>query len=241
MAENTRTVLITGSGSGIGLASVKVFLSAGFNVIAHVRSGEVKLEENYNNNLIVVEADLSSKKEISKLCNVLKQYQIDVLVNNAAHYIYREDFLEIESNEIEELLGINVIAAMKLCLLVLPRMINNGWGRIINLSSISASHGGSAATVDYTISKAAIESLTRSLGKEYSKYNVLVNAIRVGVTDTKIHKLNPEKDLARISKSIPIGRLAMPNEIAEVIRFLATDDASYISGAIIPVTGGELT
>ena len=127
MAKDARTALITGAGSGIGLATTKVLLSAGFNVIAHVRSGEVKLGKNFKKNLTVVEADLSSKTEIDKLCHVLKQYQIDVLINNAAHYIYRKDFLEIDSNEIEELLGINVIAVVRLCRLVLPKMINNGW------------------------------------------------------------------------------------------------------------------
>ena len=109
----------------------------------------------------------------------------------------------------------------------------------MNVSSISVSHGGSASTLDYTLSKAALESLTYSLSNSYSKHNILVNAIRAGVTDTKIHKLNPNKDLKERKKKIPLGRIAFPKEIAAVVDFLCSNQSSFVTGAVIPVSGGE--
>ena len=118
-------------------------------------------------------------------------------------------------------------------------MIEREWGRIVNVSSVSVSHGGASKTIDYTFSKAALESMTWTLSKSLAPRNVLVNAIRVGVTDTKIHQLNPTKTLEDRIRTIPIGRMADPGEIAETILFLCSDRASFISGTVLEATGGE--
>ena len=112
-------------------------------------------------------------------------------------------------------------------------------GRIINVSSIGVKFGGSPNTVHYSASKAALEALTRSFSKIGAPDNVLVNAIRAGVTDTPIHSKLGRKDLSRRSGMIPLGRMADPEEISQAVLFLASDQSSYITGSIIPVSGGE--
>ena len=235
-----RTALVTGANSGIGFAVVTRFLAEGHKVIAHVREGLGDLEGIQDGSqLEILRADLSDIDSVSQMTSDPKVQGVDILVNNAGAYVFRDDFESIVVKEVEHLLRVNVIAPMILCQAVIPIMIERGWGRIVNVSSVSVSHGGAARTIDYTFSKSALESMTWTLSKSLAPKNVLINAIRVGVTDTKIHQLNPTKSLEDRIRSIPIGRMADPGEIAETIFFLCSDRASFISGTVLEATGGE--
>jgi 3-oxoacyl-[acyl-carrier protein] reductase len=234
-----RTALVTGANTGIGLATTKLLLSSGLKVIAHIRSDSGNLDKIEHELLTVLKADFLSDEDTSLLLEKISDSHIDILVNNAGLYVYRDNFLALEKKEIDEVTTVNVITPIRLIQKVLPGMIERRWGRVINISSISVLHGGAASTLDYTFSKSALESATRSLAKDYTQYNVLINAIRVGVVETKIHQLNPEKNLVERAKRVPLKRIASPEEIASVIFFFCSEEASYISGSIMPVSGGE--
>jgi NAD(P)-dependent dehydrogenase (short-subunit alcohol dehydrogenase family) len=235
-----RTALVTGANSGIGFATVERLLEDGYRVIAHIRAdpGQLGALENHER-LRILTADLSDIESIVGLSSDPGLLAIDILINNAASYCFREDFYSILIDEVESLMRVNVIAPLILSQAVLPGMTERNWGRIINVSSVSVSHGGAARSIDYTFSKSAMESMTITLSKSFAAQNVLVNSVRVGVTDTKIHQLNKTKNLKERIRSIPIGRMADPKEIVEMIAFLCSERSSFVSGAILEVTGGE--
>jgi 3-oxoacyl-[acyl-carrier protein] reductase len=239
MTGDNRTVFISGANSGIGLATAQLLLNRGFRVIAHYHRNPSQLKKLRQKNILIIGAELSSEAELNELLEQIKVQKVDIVINNAAQYSFRDDLLRLKASEIENTFAVNLFAPLQIIQAALPRMISNKWGRIINISSVSVTHGGNSGTIDYTSSKAALETLTRSLAKAYSKDNILTNAVRVGVTDTGIHKLNPEKDLAKRARQIPIRRVAQPIEVAEIIGFLCSDAASFVSGSIIPITGGE--
>ena len=113
------------------------------------------------------------------------------------------------------------------------------YGRIVNISSIGVKYGGSPSSAIYTMSKSAIESITTSFAKAGAKHNILVNCIRIGVTNTKLHNLNPEKNMKKRTSMIPMQRIADPNEIAQSILFLISPESSFTTGSIFTVSGGE--
>ncbi len=235
-----RTALVTGANSGIGFAVVTKLLAEGHKVIAHIRENLGDLEEIRDvSHLEIIRGDFSDIESVSQMASDPKVQAVDILVNNAGTYCFRQDFESIAVKEVEHLLRVNVIAPMVLCQTVIPTMIERGWGRIVNISSVSVSHGGAARTIDYTFSKSALESMTWTLSKSLAPKNVLINAIRVGVTDTKLHQLNSTKNLEDRIRTIPLGRMADPGEIAETIFFLCSDRASFISGTVLEATGGE--
>ena len=235
-----RTVLVTGASSGIGFATVERFLENGDHVIAHVRENLGELDGlEMGETLRIVRTDFSDLEAIKEMASDPNLTRIDILINNAGTYCFRDTFEEVRGEEVENLIRVNVVAPLMLCQAVVPGMAERGWGRIVNVSSVSVSHGGASRSVDYTLAKAALESMTKTLSKELAVKNILINAVRVGVTDTKIHELNPTKDLEDRIRSIPIGRMADRKEIAETMLFLCSDQSSFISGSVVEATGGE--
>lgn len=235
-----RTVLVTGASSGIGFAAVERFLENGDRVIAHVRENLGELDGlEICDALRIVRADFSDIGAIMEMASDQNLLTVDILINNAGTYCFRDTFEEIQGEEVENLMRVNVIAPLMLCQTVIPGMVERRWGRILNVSSVSVSHGGASRSVDYTFSKAALESMTKTMAKHLAVNNVLINAIRVGVTDTKMHELNPTKDLEDRISTIPIGRMADRNEIVDMMLFLCSEQSSFISGTVVEVTGGE--
>ncbi len=235
-----KKILITGANGGIGMTLVNLFLEkAEYKIIAHYHQNNSDLEKLKNSNLEIVQGTFSTKEGIEKFIKKIENSNIDILINNAGAYTFRKSFEEVDFESISSLLNTNLIAPTLITKAVLPSMKERQWGRIINVSSIGVKHGGGSGTADYTFSKSALEMLTKTLAKEYSKYNTLINAVRVGVADTKIHGLNPNKNMDERINMIPLKRIANPDEIAKVILFLCSDNASYISGSTITVAGGE--
>jgi NAD(P)-dependent dehydrogenase (short-subunit alcohol dehydrogenase family) len=236
-----KTVLITGANSGIGLATVKRFLQGDYIVLAHYHTRKNNLDEVQSKNLHTIQADFCEVNDIHNLfdsCLAISP-NIDILVNNAGMYSPAETLEMLSLEAIDQTFQVNLKAPFILSQRAFDIMKKNQWGRIVNISSIGVKYGGSPTTMHYTMSKAALESMTLSFCKAGAPYNILVNAIRAGLTNTNLHSNNPGKDMTARVQLIPLKRMAVPEEIAESAHFLASEKSNYITGTIMTVAGGE--
>ena len=229
-----KTVLITGACGGIGRACLQLFRQNGYRTFAHCRTDEKAVEGDF------FQADLSSVEETLALAtHCLEQGGVDILVNAAGAYPSPEGFTDMLIDELDRVMAVNFKAPLLLSQKLFPIMQERKWGRIINLSSIGVKYGGNPATIAYTASKSALETLTLALAKEGAPSNILANTIRVGVTNTLFHQKNPGKDMDARIKMIPLGRMANPEEIARMVLFLAEEGGDFMTGSTITVAGGE--
>ena len=242
-----KRVLVTGGATGIGAGIVKAFSDYGARVGVHYRKSEAEakaLQEELcreNTNMLLFQADLLESVERERLIeDFLKEFGgIDVLVNNAGGPVGTDHFLELDQASWDETFALNVTAPFFLAQSVFPSMRNAGGGRIINISSIGVKYGGSEKTLHYNAAKASLEAVTRGLAKLGAEYNVLVNAVRPGVVDTAVYQFVSREDFQRRVDLVPLKRSGKPEEIAAMVRFLASDAGSYITGQIIAVSGGD--
>jgi NAD(P)-dependent dehydrogenase (short-subunit alcohol dehydrogenase family) len=232
-----KTVLITGANGGIGFACVKIFLASGYDVIAHYNKCNNNLIRLESKNLRLVEANF---EELNQLQNIFSSYasQIDIIINNAGYLEAKHCIEEMQEEQFDKTLSINFKAPLKLIQLCYPYLKKKRWGRIINISSIGVKFHGSATTPDYTLTKHLLEELSSMFAKRGAEYNILVNTIRVGVTDTSLHK-GRDVDMSSRIEMIPLKRMAYPEEIAKSIYYLASDSGDYITGTTLTVAGGE--
>lgn len=239
---NNKRVLITGGSSGIGLEAVKMFLKDGAYVGVCCNSNIDKIKHLEGDKCKIFKGDLTDERFVKSLVSrFINHYgKIDILVNNAGT-ISSRNFLNLEKSDFIEMLNLNLFATYFLMRDAYTFMMNNGGGKIINLSSISVKYGGSPNTVHYAVSKIGIESMSLRFAKEGVKHNILVNCIRPGYTDTPIHdKLGrTDRDKEKRIKMIPLGRAGKPEEIAGMIEFLASDYGSFSSGEIFTLSGGD--
>lgn len=236
-----KTVLVTGANSGIGYATVKVFLNSGYRVFAHYNNSKKRLDLLKNNNLFLIKANFIELSETEYLFTEVLKYtdSIDILVNNAGLYSPVNNFNELDLKILDKVLNVNLKSPFILSKKFIDLMKKFNRGRIINISSIGVKYGGSVTSMPYTISKSALETMTLSFAKEGAKYNILVNALRVGVTNTDIHKVSKNKNMSNRVNMIPLKRMAEPQEIAEYIMFLASSKSNFMTGSIITIAGGE--
>ena len=164
---------------------------------------------------------------------------IDVLVNNAANVSQSCDWRTVNEKAWDRVFQVNAKAPFLLGRAALGTMAKKRRGRIINLSSIGVKFGGSETTLHYSASKAALEAISKSLAKAGAPYNVMVNVVRIGVTDTTAHKKAGRKNLSGRIALIPLKRSARPSEISKVVLFLASEGSSFITNTTIDVAGGE--
>ena len=231
--------VVTGGGKGIGAACCRTLAEAGFRVGVHYRSSE----EQANNVLaeikegFLLQADLSDVSQVDAMVNRIKEAagRADVLVNNAGVSLNAD----IHSMKIEHfdsqrgvMRGIWYLTKRILRLF----MLRQGNGRIINISSV-VGHTGNGGQIPYTMEKAALDAFTKSLSKELAGRNILVNSIAPGFIDTEMTRDLPEDIRRRMLENIPLGRMGRPEEVAEVVSFLAKS-GSYITGSVIHVNGG---
>jgi len=239
-----RVALIIGAGRGIGRSVAMRLAEWGARVAIVDREEYISLVENEISDLgseaASFLADISVNEQVKKMVDeVLERYgQIDFLVNNAG--IFRLDyFSKLTEEKWDETLGINLKGYFLVTRAVLPYMRERRFGSIVNVSSIFAfdNVGGYSA---YNASKAGINSLTVTLAKEEARNNIRVNAVAPGAINTpmNIPLKNDPKLLDRITSLIPMGRLGEPEEVANAVAFLLSDNASYITGQILCVTGG---
>jgi NAD(P)-dependent dehydrogenase (short-subunit alcohol dehydrogenase family) len=243
MSLKGHRVLITGAGQGIGSACAEVFASKGADMILLDRNPKTLSQvaskiAKTGKQIMVRELDLTDLKRLREVMEeVMSLGLIDILVNNAG-FDRPGTTDRIDTKGFLEVLNIHLVVPLTLIQLLLPAMRSAKWGRIINVSSIYGLIGGKGE-VAYSTAKAGMLGLTKSVAREAGEDGVTVNAVLPGLTRTPtIEKYMAEKHKLPIIADTPLGRDAKADEIARVIAFLASDDASFITGAAIPVSGG---
>jgi 3-oxoacyl-[acyl-carrier protein] reductase len=220
MAMNRRTALITGGSRGIGYAIAKRLQADGIKVMAPART----------------EMDLLSDSSIDAYVRSVRG-TVDILINNAGINVIAS-LTEIADRDLQDTMQIDLLAPLRLAKALAPRMMERRYGRIVNISSIWAVVT-KAGRLPYSAAKAGLGGMTRALAVELAPYNILVNALAPGFVNTELTRQNnSDAQIDAIGRTIPAGRLAEPEEIAEVTAFLASDKNSYITGQLIMVDGG---
>jgi meso-butanediol dehydrogenase/(S,S)-butanediol dehydrogenase/diacetyl reductase len=236
MRLKDKVALITGGGAGIGAATAKLFVREGARVLLVDQDRKV-LNRALKGSAIVFQADVSDPEAAGEAVKqVVKEFGgLDILVNNAAMRNYSA-VADATRDEWRDVLAVNLVGAAGYCRAALPALRRSGRGCIVNVSSCYALTGRKGMAI-YDASKAAIISLTRTLAHEEAGYGVRANAVCPGSTFTDFHVKRGESKNARINNSL-LGRWADPSEIAWPILWLASDEASFVTGAVLPVDGG---
>ncbi len=241
-----KTALITGVSGGIGKATAKKFIDNGYFVIGQYNSNQksiddfyVELEkENKSDYFFGIKADLSSSQDISKMMDsVEKSFKhLSVLVNNAGVSLTKL-ITDTTEKDWDKIFSVNLKSAYLITNRVLKGMIESKRGKIVNVSSMWGING-SSMEVAYSSTKAGLIGYTKALAKEVGYSGINVNCVCPGVIDTPMNKHLSEKDINELKEQTPLGRIGKPEEVANLIYFLSTDDADFITGQVISVDGG---
>ena len=233
-------LLVLGGSSDIGSEVIKSFLNLKWDVTAHFNKNSKKLKilQKKTKNLKLVKFNfanynLSTEKLILKKFN--KKY--DSIINLIC-YLDNKSFDKTNLKNILKSLSANALIPILIQKIAVKKMLNQKFGRILNCTSIGIKFGGGTYTYNYALAKHSLEFIPSSY-KNWAKKNVLINNLRIGITNTKAHKRTKGKDLNRRIKLIPMNRMAEPKEISSCIMNLATDKNSYITGQTISISGGE--
>ena len=232
-----KTALVTGASRGIGNAIALELKQKGYSVIgtATSQTGVDSLLEKDIEGYIL---DLNSKDSIDQFWNLLEENNksISVLINNAG--ITRDNIvLRMSDEEWSDIMNVHLYGTFQLCKRSLKMMLKNKWGRIINISSASASIGNRGQS-NYAAAKAGVEAFTKSLAKEVGKRDITINSVAPGFISTDMTEQNEGVNSEYVVKEIPLGRFGEPNEVASLVGFLCSEDASYITGQTVHINGG---
>ena len=243
MSEN-KVCLITGATRGIGKEIALELAESGFDIALNYRSqrdlnDELKKEIEKNNvRCILVKADVADFDQCEHMVKetIEKLGRIDVLVNNAG--ITRDGLImRMKKEDFTSVIDVNLVGTFNVTRNVIPYMVKQRSGRIISLSSV-VGVAGNAGQTNYSASKAGIIGFTKSLAKEVASRNILVNAIAPGFIDTDMTNVLSDKQKEEINNQIPLKRMGSAREVAKVVKFLSSDDSSYITGQVINIDGG---
>ena len=241
------TALVTGAAAGIGLATTKQLVRNGYVVVMADRDAKT---------LSAIAADVSADASMTIAIDVTddgaaaeidhairKRFEpVSVLVNNAGiapkHKGKPADVLEVSLDEWAAVIAVNLTAPLVMCKQFLPAMIERGWGRIINLSSLAGRTTAQTNGAAYMTSKAGILGLTRHIAAVYARFGVTSNAVAPGRVRTALSEAAGIQAETNYAQRAPVGRIGRPEEVAAAIAFLASEDAGFINGAVIDVNGG---
>jgi len=252
MAENDKefqgmTALVTGSSNGIGAAAAVAFARRGARVLIHYFRARNEAERvlasvrDAGAGGEIFQADLSSRDGVHAFIAALQDRRVDILVNNAGSLIRRTRFLEMTEAYWEQIFMLNLTSAMLITRALVPRMIEQKRGFIVNVSSVAARNGGGLGAMAYASAKAALSAMTKGLAKELAPHGVRVNTVSPGTVDTNYHRtFSTAQMLDAVKNATPLQRLGTAEEIADVIVFLCSHGARFIHGQAIEVNGGFL-
>lgn len=227
-----RVVLVTGGNRGIGFSIAEEFIKAGYKVAVTVRSGEGPAGS------LAVKADVTDAASLDSAFAEIEEKlgPVEILVANAG--ITRDTLLmRMTDEQFEEVVNTNLNGVFRVLRRCTMGMIKKKYGRVILIGSVVGLLG-SAGQVNYSATKSALVGMARSVTRELGSRGITANVVAPGFIDTDMTAALPEELIADYKKKIPAGRFATPTEVARVVTWLASDDAAYISGAVIPVDGG---
>ena len=243
MRLKDKVAVITGAANGIGLAAAKIFAREGAKValvdfdeeVGTQRAGEL-YEEGYET--VFFQVNVADRNSVDAMVqNVLGHFgKIDILVNNAG--ITRDGMLhKLAVEDFQKVVDVNLTGVFNCAQAVLPTLVQQGSGKIINTSSVSGIYGNVGQT-NYAATKAGVVGMTKTWAKELGRKGINVNAVAPGFIETGMTAKVPEKLLEQMKMLVPLGRLGLPDDIANAYLFLASDESNYVNGTVLHVDGG---
>jgi 3-oxoacyl-[acyl-carrier protein] reductase len=247
MEFSGQTAIVTGVARGFGRAIVRRLAKGGARVVAadiNLPGAEetVALVKQDGGDAVAQSVDVSSAKSVEAMVQMaLSRYggHVDILVNNAGLWKLTPTE-ETSEEEWDRVVNVNMKGTFLACRAVIPTMRKQGRGHIVNIASIAARNGGTMAGVHYVASKGGVLAMTKKLGKELGQYGIVVNGLNPGTSQTEMTAEWPRTIFEGITKSTPLGRLVEPEDIADVVAFLASDAARFVHGETVEVNGGIL-
>ncbi|WP_415303447.1 SDR family NAD(P)-dependent oxidoreductase [Candidatus Pelagibacter sp. Uisw_090] len=241
---DNRTAIITGGAQGLGLDIAKRFLNSGVKtIIWDIDENELKraTQELNNPNLSYNVVDVSDYKNVKETVDeITKSTNIDILINNAGITGSTSSLWDYDVDEWNKIVQINLMGTFNCCKCVVPNMIKNNYGRIINVASVAGKDGNANASA-YSAAKAGAIGLTKSLGKELADKNIAVNAVTPAGAKTRILDQMSKEHVARMLSKVPRGRFLEIEEFTSLICWLASEENSFSTAAVFDISGGRST
>ena len=239
-----RTAVVTGGAQGFGLDIAKRFLESGAKVIIwdlDTKMMEKAINEINNSNLSFNIVDVSNFKEVSHCANeIMTNSKIDILINNAGITGPTATLWEYDIETWKKVVDINLMGTFNCCRAIVPNMIKNNYGRIVNVASVAGKDGNANASA-YSVGKAGAIGLTKSLGKELADKNIAVNAVTPAGANTRILDQMTKEHVQRMLSKVPRGRFLEVEEFTSLVCWLSSEENTFSTAAVFDISGGRST
>ena len=239
-----RTAIVTGGAQGFGLDIAKRFLKSGAKVIiwdTDAKMLEKSIQDINNPNLSSYIVDVSSYKEVTSCANeIMKNSNVDILINNAGITGPTASLWEYDIDTWKKVVNINLMGTFNCCRAIVPNMIQNNYGRIVNVASVAGKDGNANASA-YSSGKAGVIGLTKSLGKELADKNIAVNAVTPAGAKTRILDQMSKEHVQRMLSKVPRGRFLEIHEFTSLICWLSSEENTFSTAAVFDISGGRST